>query len=87
MILAALESDTSGIICTGDITPAAAVISEARERGVPLICVPFDTLTTVEHINQLYWRISVNSSYKIQMSKKLVEKYIDLNAIFKELEN
>ncbi len=85
MILAALQTDTSGIICTGDITPAATVISEARERGIPLICVPFDTLTTVEQLNRLYWRISVNSDYKIKVSKELVEKSINLEAILNEL--
>lgn len=86
MILAALETDTSGIICTGDVNPAPTVITEARERGVPLICVPFDTLTTMEHLNRLYWRISVNSKYKIQKSKELVEKYVNLDELLKMIE-
>lgn len=45
--LAALETDTSCLILTGNIYPSVLVLSKAEDSQVPIILVTHDTLTTV----------------------------------------
>ncbi|MDP9314542.1 MAG: phosphotransacetylase family protein [Chloroflexota bacterium] len=51
--MAALETSTSCVILTGNLRPAATVMSRATERNVPLVLTPEDTLSTVQRLEAL----------------------------------
>lgn len=51
--IAALETSTSCLILTGNLRPAATVMSRAAERNVPVVLTPEDTLSTVQRVEAL----------------------------------
>lgn len=81
MILASLETNTAGIILTGNITPPQNIISKASERNVPLLSVPSDTFQTagqVEHIEPL---LTKDDADKILLWEDLVREQVNLTEI------
>jgi hypothetical protein len=75
--LAALETDTSVIILTGNLHPDVQVLTRAEEKGVPVLLVPYDTFTTVEKLGGATGRIRVGDSKKITLMRDLVADYVD----------
>jgi serine kinase of HPr protein (carbohydrate metabolism regulator) len=43
MIVAALESETYGVILTNNILPPPNILSQAEEKNIPMLLVPYDT--------------------------------------------
>ena len=82
MILAAIESDSAGIILTNNLIPTASIISKATDRGIPLMVVPQDTYSIAMQINKLDSLLSYRDTEKIDMIKKLVRDNVDLDRIF-----
>ncbi|MBW1690901.1 MAG: phosphotransacetylase family protein [Deltaproteobacteria bacterium] len=81
MILASLETNTAGIIITGNILPPQNIISKAAERGVPLLSVPSDTFQTaiqIEHIEPLLTKDDVD---KISLWEGIAREHIELSSI------
>jgi uncharacterized protein len=83
MILASLESDTSGIILTNNILPPSNIISKAAERNVPLLMVFSDTYQTSKQIEGLEPLLTKDDTDKIALLKELVLKHVKLDEIFK----
>ena len=83
--LAALETDTNALILTGNLTPRPIVVSKADELGVPIILVKDDTLTTVEKAEHLYTHVRVHENQKVEHMRKLLERNIDLDYIYKSI--
>lgn len=83
--LAALQTDTSALILTGNFYPDVRVIARAEELGVPILLVPYDTYTTVRNIGFLTGRISPIDDKKIELAKKLVKDYVDWERILSRL--
>ncbi len=81
ILVGALETDTAAIILTGNLYPEQKVVTLARQRDVPLIMVPYDTLTTVENLNTMFWRIDPQNTPKITLAKKIVEEHLDFDKI------
>ena len=75
--LAALETDTSALILTGDLYPDVRVLARAKEKGVPVILVSYDTFTTVERTHAAAGKIKVGDEKRINLAKELVSKYVD----------
>ncbi len=75
--LAALETDTSALILTGNIHPNSRVLSKAKEKGVPIILVPYDTYTAVNRVRDVTGKIRAGDSKRINEAKRLVSKYVD----------
>jgi BioD-like phosphotransacetylase family protein len=81
MILASLETNTAGIILTGNILPPQNIISKASERNVPLLSVPsdsFQTASQVEHIEPL---LTKDDADKISLWEDLAREHIDLSLL------
>jgi len=53
MIVAALESSTSGIVLTNNIIPPQNIIAKAADKNVPLLLVPYDTFRTAKQIDDM----------------------------------
>ncbi|MBW2001743.1 MAG: phosphotransacetylase family protein [Deltaproteobacteria bacterium] len=81
MILAALETDTAGIIITGNLLPPQNIISKSSERNVPLLSVPFDTYQTARRIENIEPLLTKNDTDKIALWEKLVQEYLNVTEI------
>jgi hypothetical protein len=83
--LAALETDTSALILTGDLFPDARVCSSAKEKGTPIILVSYDTYTTIEKVRGVSGRIKVGDEKRISIAKELVSEHVDWRGLLKNL--
>ena len=50
--MAALETSTKCLILTGNISPMPIVLHRAKEKGIPIIVVKEDTLSTLRRIEE-----------------------------------
>ncbi|MCS7112623.1 MAG: phosphotransacetylase family protein [Nitrososphaerota archaeon] len=83
--LAALETDTSVLILTGNLYPDVRVLARAEEKGVPVILVPYDTYTTVELVGELVGRIKPGDRRRVDIAYKLVRENVDWRRIAEAL--
>jgi BioD-like phosphotransacetylase family protein len=83
--LAALETDTSVLILTGNIYPDVRVLARAEQVGVPVLLVPYDTYTTVKEIANLSGRIKPGETKKIELAKNLVKENVNWKTILSAL--
>ena len=81
MILAALESDTSGIILTNNILPPSNIIAKASERNIPLLMVFSDTYQTAKQIESLEPLLTRDDVEKVELLKQLVLKHVKVQEI------
>jgi BioD-like phosphotransacetylase family protein len=81
MILAALETDTAGVILTNNVVPPTNTISKAMEKNIPLLLVSSDTYQTAKHIDDLEPLLTKDDTEKIKLLKELVSEYVDINRI------
>jgi BioD-like phosphotransacetylase family protein len=81
MILASLESDTSGIILTNNIMPPPNIISKASERNIPLLMVFADTYQTAKQIESLEPLLTKDDSEKVELLKGLIQRHINIQEI------
>jgi uncharacterized protein len=79
--LAALETDTMCLILTGNFQPSSVVTNRAEELGVPILLVPFDTLTTVERINEIMGKVRFHEFVKIDKMIEIVKENIDIESL------
>jgi len=79
--LAALETNLSALILTGNIYPDAKVLSRAEDLNVPVLLVPWDTYSTVKNL-QLTGRVSPKDKKKIALAKTLIKENTQWKRIF-----
>lgn len=85
VVLAALETSTSGIVLTGNIYPSVRVLNKAEERKVPVILVPYDTYTTARIVDKITGKIKAGDKRRIEHIKALINKHVDWRGILKRL--
>ncbi len=81
MCLAAIESETAGIILTNNILPSSKIISQAEKRGIPLLLVPGDTFHTAKQVDDMEHLITKDDNEKVDLLERLVAENIDMDAI------
>ncbi len=81
MILAALESDTVGILLTNNILPPANIITRASEKNIPLLLVANDTFLVAKQIDKMEALLTKDSEQEIDLLAQLVEKYVRLGEL------
>lgn len=82
---AALES--SGVKClilTGGLKPPKAIIGKAEEKGVPILLVQSDTLTTVEASEDALRGVGTRGEEAVKIIKDLLRDNADLEALLSE---
>jgi len=84
MILAAIESGTSGIVLTNNVLPPSKIISLAESRNIPLLLVSSDTFQTAKQIDDMERLITRNDTGKVEMLNELVKENIDMITLFGE---
>jgi uncharacterized protein len=82
MALTALETSTSVIIFTGGLYPDVRVLSQAEEKGVPVILVHEDTYSTIENLQSVYRSIHPQNKEAIAIVQETMEEHVDWKPIF-----
>jgi len=81
IVLAALESNTAGIVLAHNLLPPPNVLSKASERGVPLLLVPVDTFHAAKQVDDLEPLITREEGDKVARLQELVASHFDLSAL------
>jgi hypothetical protein len=51
------------------------------ERGIPVLVVPHDTLTTVERLEGVLGRIRIREERKVARARQLIDTHLDYAAL------
>lgn len=83
--LAALETDTSALVLTGNIRPAPLVVDRAEDQHVPIILVPDETLTTVDRAERLFGRVRFSHGDKLERFTALLDANFNYDRLYEAL--
>jgi len=83
MIIAALETDTAGIVLTCNVLPDPKVIAKASEKGIPMLLMPQDTFKVAKMIDDMEPLLALADSKRIEVIERLIKDKVDLGAIFR----
>jgi len=81
VILAALESDSAGLILTNNIVPPANIISKASERKIPLLLAAADTYEVARQVGNLQPLLTKEDTHKIELLTQLIQNHMQVDAI------
>jgi len=84
--LAALETSTRCLVLTGDQMPNQIIVARAREAGVPIVVVSYDTLTTVEKLQAVQGRIRIREAPKVRRAQELLRDRLNTRRIIQKLD-
>jgi BioD-like phosphotransacetylase family protein len=85
--LAALETNTRCLILTGNFSPSSIVVERAEHLGVPIVLVKYDTLTTVEKLNEILGHSGFHEFKKLDKIMQITRDFINLDAILSVVKN
>jgi len=85
IILAALKTDTTALILTGNIYPEEIALSEAEKNRVSVLLCPYDTYTTVRKIESYRFTVRYMNIKRLDRLVVELEKKVDLSSILEEL--
>ena len=77
ILMAALETSTRCLVLTGGQAPNDLILSRAVERGIPILVVATDTLTTVEKLEGVLGRIRIREERKVARARQLIDAHLD----------
>lgn len=83
--LAALESSTSCLILTGHTPPQQLILARAEDLEIPILMVDFDTLTTVEIVDQAFGKVRLHETIKVECMQHLIEEHFNVDLLLKKL--
>lgn len=83
--MAALETSTSALVLTGNMSPSPAVIGRACELGVPMILVDSDTLGAVEHLDLLFGHVRLHGPGKADRMREMFSEHVSVDALLSAL--
>ena len=81
MILAALETHSSGIVLTNNILPPSNIVSKASDMGVPVLLVSTDTYQVAKQIDELEPLLTKGATDKIDLLTRIISESVDLSKI------
>jgi hypothetical protein len=79
---AALQTSTSVLILTGNMRPSQAVLDLADEKGVTVVIVAEDTVTTIERAEEIFGRIRFHQPAKLERFKSLLNERFDFERLY-----
>lgn len=82
--MAALQTPTTCLILTGGKQPVEYVLYEAGQEGVPVILVDADTHATAVALESLMEKANFDHPLKLQRFQELLEKHVELQALYQE---
>lgn len=84
--LAALETSTTCIILTGNLSPSPTILGRAKEKGIPLLLASQDTLGAVQIIEQFFGKTRFHQEAKIERFRELLRDHFDFDRLKAALE-
>ncbi len=81
MILAGLETDSAGLVLTGNILPHKRILAVADDVGIPVLSVPTDTYDTANEVEAIQAELEADDKEKLAAVKELVGG-LDLGRLF-----
>lgn len=83
--LAALETSTHCLILTGHMPPQPLILSRAEDLEIPILSVNFDTLTTVEIVDEAFGKVPILEPIKIRCIQQLMKEHFDIERLIDKL--
>jgi BioD-like phosphotransacetylase family protein len=83
--LAAMETSTKVLILTGGTNPNPMVAARAEERQVAIILSPYDTLTTVERVEQFFGKTRFHQTEKVVHFEQLLNENLDFAELYRAI--
>jgi hypothetical protein len=77
--LAALETSTQCLVLTGHVAPQEIILNRAEDLEIPILSVDYDTLTTVEIIDQSFDHVRIQEPIKVEVAQDLFQKHFDFD--------
>ncbi len=77
----------SGIVATYGKRPPQKIIDVIDRTNIPLIVVEEDSFSTAREINNMIFKLRAEDKPKIKKTEDLIEKYVDVDKIFKLIKN
>jgi uncharacterized protein len=84
--LAALETSTQCLILTGHLSPQSYIIRRAEDLEIPIISVNFDTLATVEIVEDAFASIRIQEPVKVAIIRQLMAEHFQFDRFAKLLQ-
>jgi BioD-like phosphotransacetylase family protein len=81
MILAAIESDSAGILLTNNILPPANILARVEESGIPMLLANTETNEAARRIAGLQPLLTIDDRPRIELLRDLVSSHIDVAAL------
>jgi uncharacterized protein len=81
MIIAALQSNTAGIVLTNNVIPAQNIVALATEKNIPLLLVPLDTFQAAKQVDDMTPLLTKDDTLRIDLLQKLVAQHVDLKEL------
>jgi BioD-like phosphotransacetylase family protein len=75
LALAALETNTSALVLTGGLYPEGRVLSQAEEKGVPVLLTNYDTYAAVEQLRLITRKIRPGDQRSLQLVRENFREY------------
>jgi len=75
----------SGIVLTGDLLPGEDFINQTQQASIPVLLAKQDTYTVASSVHDLTVKIRPTDLEKIEIVKKLIRDYVDLDMIMKRM--
>ncbi|MBN2119778.1 MAG: AAA family ATPase [Candidatus Omnitrophica bacterium] len=75
----------AGIVLTGGIKPHQTIIDLVRRAQIPLLLAKADTYSVASSVHDLTVKIKPEDCQKTRMAKDIVEKYVDIEMLLKQL--
>ncbi len=69
------------LLLTGNLEPPRTMLGKAEEKGVPVIVVADDTLTTMQKVEEVFGKAGIKGDVKLKRIKELVEQFVDLERL------
>ena len=86
LITLALEvPNVKCLILTGNLEPPSIITGMAETKGVPIVLVPYDTLTTVGLIERVFGKGRVRGKKKVKRVLELFESHVDVEKLMNHL--
>lgn len=79
--LPALETSTACLVCTGNVTPNDTVVTLAQANDIPVLVAMDDTLSAVEHVEDLFGESRFFQARKIARFRELLDQSFDFNRL------
>ena len=83
--MAALETSTHCLILTGHVPPKSYILNRAEDLEVPVLSVDFDTLTTVEIVDNCFGKVPIHQPIKVKRIRDLMTKHFDFERFSQSL--